>query len=161
MLTLTFAAQRAPLPSEVMAYQSGFRLMQERINFAEACLVTIDVLSSLVEEATMSIGLMPETLSKPKELGGPIAVVKSLSTFWKKGLLTFVKVVVYISIFVALMNLFPIPGLDGWGLVMTLAEALLGKPLSEDWQRVVARSSLSILLGLSLAILGKDIWDLL
>ena len=108
-----------------------------------------------------AFGSIPETLSQPEKLAGPIAVIGDLSKLWNQGFYIFLAVLLYISIFLACINLFPIPALDGWGVVMVLAEAAYGRPLSDDWQRVVARSSLSLMLCLSIAVLGKDIWDLI
>lgn len=66
-----------------------------------------------------------------KALGGPIMIAKVAGDSAKAGLMTFVAMMAVISINLGLVNLFPIPVLDGGQLVMLGAEQLKGKPLTE------------------------------
>ncbi|MCX6117038.1 MAG: RIP metalloprotease RseP [Proteobacteria bacterium] len=67
-----------------------------------------------------------------KALGGPILIAKVASESAKAGLLAFLITMALISINLALVNLFPIPVLDGGQLVMLGAEKLKGSPLTEQ-----------------------------
>lgn len=66
-----------------------------------------------------------------KALGGPIMIAKVAGDSAKAGLMTFVAMMAVISINLGLVNLFPIPVLDGGQLVMLGAEQLKGRPLTE------------------------------
>ena len=66
-----------------------------------------------------------------KALGGPIMIAKVAGDSAKAGLMTFVAMMAVISINLGLVNLFPIPVLDGGQLVMLGAELLKGRPLTE------------------------------
>lgn len=66
-----------------------------------------------------------------KALGGPIMIAKVAGDSAKAGFMTFVAMMAVISINLGLVNLFPIPVLDGGQLVMLGAEQLKGRPLTE------------------------------
>lgn len=67
-----------------------------------------------------------------KALGGPILIAQVASTSVQLGLQTFLATVAAISINLGLINLVPIPALDGGQLVVVGAEAIRRKPLSEQ-----------------------------
>ena len=66
-----------------------------------------------------------------KALGGPISIAKVASESVKLGWMTFLSALSLISINLGLLNLFPIPVLDGGQLVLLAAEGVKRKPLSE------------------------------
>ncbi len=67
-------------------------------------------------------------------LGGPIAIAQMAGSSAERGLVYFVMFLAFFSVNLAILNLLPIPVLDG-GLLMFLAlEKLRGKPLSPDMQ---------------------------
>lgn len=66
-----------------------------------------------------------------KALGGPIMIAKVAGDSAKAGFLTFFAMMAVISINLGIVNLFPIPVLDGGQLVILGAEKLKGQPLTE------------------------------
>lgn len=64
-------------------------------------------------------------------LGGPISIAVVATESVKHGWITFVTAIAIISVNLGLLNLFPIPALDGGRLVIALAEGVMKKPLSE------------------------------
>lgn len=67
-----------------------------------------------------------------KALGGPIMIAKVASDSAKAGAMAFLATMAVISINLGIVNLFPIPVLDGGQLVMLSAEKLKGAPLAEQ-----------------------------
>lgn len=67
----------------------------------------------------------------PSELGGPIAIVQIISNATQSGLVALFSITALISINLGLLNLFPIPALDGGHIIFTLYEWITRKPLSE------------------------------
>lgn len=65
------------------------------------------------------------------ELGGPIAIVQIISNATQSGLVALFSITALISINLGLLNLFPIPALDGGHIIFTLYEWITRKPLSE------------------------------
>ena len=68
------------------------------------------------------------------QLGGPIRIAKVTGQVAEYGAIPFFSIMAYISISLGLINLFPIPMLDGGHLMFYLCEKIFGKPLSQKTQ---------------------------
>ena len=74
------------------------------------------------------------------QLGGPIRIAKITGQVAEIGILPFISIMAYISISLGLINLFPIPMLDGGHLMFYAFEKVLGRPLSQKFKRVFFES---------------------
>src|SRR6185369_13797599 len=74
-------------------------------------------------------GLFQGTVSV-KTLGGPIAIARTSVAAAKTGFEPLLTLIAFLSINLAVLNLLPVPILDGGQILMTLAESARGKPLS-------------------------------
>jgi len=83
-----------------------------------------------------------------KELGGPLRIAQISSDMWQLGLASMVMFAVMLSINLGLINLFPVPMLDGGHLLFYLFEAIRGKPLGERAQEFGIRIGIVMVLGL-------------
>ena len=79
------------------------------------------------------------------QLGGPIKIAKISGQVAEFGFLAFITTIAYISISLGLINLFPIPLLDGGHLMFFLFEKILGRPLSQKTQEGFFRIGLFLL----------------
>ena len=68
------------------------------------------------------------------------------------GVVYFLKIIAIISIHLAIINLLPIPALDGGKLVFLLVEGLRGKPVPEKIEQGLTATSFFLLIGLMLFI---------
>lgn len=66
----------------------------------------------------------------PKNLGGPIAIAQASGESLKAGIFSFIFLVSFISINLAVINLLPIPVLDGGHLLFFLVEAVIRRPVT-------------------------------
>ncbi len=73
------------------------------------------------------------------------------------GLISLLTLAAVLSVSIGLMNLFPIPMLDGGHLVFYLFEALRGKPLSEQTQEYAFRAGMAFVLLLTVFVTWNDI----
>jgi regulator of sigma E protease len=73
------------------------------------------------------------------------------------GLVSLLTLAAVLSVSIGLMNLFPIPMLDGGHLVFYAYEALFGKPMSERVQEYAFRFGISLMLGLMVFVTWNDI----
>ena len=80
------------------------------------------------------IGSLFQGKGDTSQLGGPIKIAKISGQVMEFGLLAFFSTVAYISISLGLINLFPIPLLDGGHLMFYLFEKILGRPLKQSTQ---------------------------
>ena len=94
------------------------------------------------------------------QLGGPIRIAKISGQVATFGVLAFISMMAYISISLGLINLFPIPMLDGGHLMFYAFEKVLGRPLSQRTQEGFFRIGLFLLLSLMLFTTFNDLKDL-
>jgi regulator of sigma E protease len=90
-------------------------------------------------------------------LGGPIAIYQASSQAFEQGSVMFVGFLALISLALALINLFPIPGVDGGFIIFLLIEAIIGRPISFRAQVLILRMGMIILLVLFLQAMANDL----
>lgn len=91
-------------------------------------------------------------------LQGPIGIAETSGAAASQGIDNFIWFVAVLSTAVGLLNLFPIPVLDGGHLVFHAYEAVSGKPPSDKVLRVFMTIGLTLLLSLMLFALTNDIF---
>ena len=94
------------------------------------------------------------------QLGGPIKIAKVTGQVAELGIIPFLSIMAYISISLGLINLFPIPLLDGGHLMFYGFEKILGKPLSQKTQEGFFRIGMFLLLSLMFFTTFNDLKDL-
>ena len=94
------------------------------------------------------------------QLGGPIRIAKISGQVAEFGVLAFISMMAYISISLGLVNLFPIPMLDGGHLMFYAFEKVLGRPLSQKTQEGFFRIGMFLLLTLMFFTTFNDLKDL-
>ena len=90
-------------------------------------------------------------------LGGPLVIAKLSYNRAQWGIGTLIFFLAFISINLAVINLFPLPVLDGGQWLIVTIEAILRKPLPERALGVVTYISFFAVIGLMLFVLGNDI----
>ncbi|MBR7159306.1 MAG: RIP metalloprotease RseP [Alphaproteobacteria bacterium] len=93
----------------------------------------------------------------PDEMRGPLGIAEASGDAAKGGFLNFLVFLVQISIGIGLINLFPIPLLDGGQIIVYLIEALRGKPLNEKIMEKALMVGMGLLIGILLLTLWNDI----
>ena len=91
------------------------------------------------------------------QLGGPLRVAQISGEVAGHGLSALINLAAVLSISIGLLNLFPVPMLDGGHLVFYAAEAIRGRPLSERAQDIGFRIGLALILMLVLVSSWNDI----
>jgi len=106
------------------------------------------------------LGKMITGSADTSQLGGPIRIAKITGQVAEYGIIPFFSIMAYISISLGLINLFPIPMLDGGHLMFYLIEKLLGRPLSQKTQEGFFRIGLFLLFSLMFFVTFNDLRDL-
>ena len=106
------------------------------------------------------IGAMIFGKADTSQLGGPIRIAKISGQVAEFGFLAFISMMAYISISLGLVNLFPIPLLDGGHLMFYAFEKVLGRPLSQKTQEGFFRIGMLILLSLMVFTTFNDLKDI-
>ena len=106
------------------------------------------------------IGTMLTGTGDSSQLGGPIRIAKITGQVAEIGILPFISIMAYISISLGLINLFPIPMLDGGHLMFYAFEKVLGRPLSQKTQEGFFRIGMFLLVSLMFFTTFNDLKDL-
>jgi regulator of sigma E protease len=91
------------------------------------------------------------------QLGGPIRIAQVSGQVAAEGLLPLFSLTAVLSISIGLLNLFPVPLLDGGHLLFYLIEAVRGKPLSERVQELGFRIGFAVVVMLMIFVTYNDI----
>lgn len=92
-----------------------------------------------------------------KNIGGPIAIAEIVGVSAERGLIAFISILALLSVNLGILNLLPIPILDGGHLVMYFFEWIKGKPLSENTQMKVQKVGIALLLSLIFLAFFNDL----
>ena len=106
------------------------------------------------------VGKMITGSADTSQLGGPIRIAKITGQVAEYGIIPFLSIMAYISISLGLINLFPIPMLDGGHLMFYLVEKILGRPLSQKTQESFFRIGLFLLFSLMFFVTFNDLKDI-
>lgn len=101
------------------------------------------------------------TINIKESLGGPIMIAQVSGKSFKAGALPFFALIAFISINLALINILPIPILDGGYLLLFLIEGITGKPLKDRPREIAQQIGLFLLILLMLFAFYNDIMRLI
>ena len=91
-------------------------------------------------------------------LSGPIGIAKASSDTASQGTASFIRFIAVLSTAVGLLNLFPIPALDGGHLVFYAYEAVVGRPPSDRAMQILMTAGIAMILSLMVFALSNDIF---
>ena len=110
----------------------------------------------LVAFTLSSIKKMIQGLISPKNLSGPITIAKVASASAKSGLESYIGFLALLSVSLGVLNLLPIPVLDGGHLLYYTVELLAGRPVPEKVQMLGYQLGLFLILGVMALALYND-----
>ena len=114
----------------------------------EATVMALRESWSITTSTLEAIGQIVVGTRSTKELGGIVRIGALAGDMAQQGLIAMILFTALLSINLGLINLFPIPLLDGGHLVFYFFEALLGKPVPEKVQEYAFRAGFVFLIGL-------------
>ena len=107
-----------------------------------------------------ALGQMVTGTRKADELGGIIRIGAYAGDFAKQGVVSLIMFMALLSVNLGLINLLPIPLLDGGHLAFYAFESVKGKPLGERFQEYSLRFGMAFLLGIMLFATWNDLVQL-
>jgi regulator of sigma E protease len=116
------------------------------------------------DKTLLTLGLLKKMITghvSMKNLSGPITIAKVAADSARSGWRFFVSVLALLSISLGVLNLLPIPILDGGHILFCSAEAIMGKPVSERIQLFGSQVGLAVVGGLMIIVIYNDITRLL
>ena len=109
----------------------------------------IAVLQGLVQMVTGHVSM--------KELGGPIAIAQAAGRQARNGVWSYVMMLALLSINLGVLNLMPVPALDGGHLALISIEGLLGRPLKPRALELAQHVGVLLLVSLMVFVFYNDI----
>ncbi len=167
MVSLTASAQAGIVPDDAERYALG-------VGIAAAGTVPVPLLEAPIEGAKLTIAATGEiaaglahffgsivTFSADlSQVSGPVGIAGAVGDASSTGAAALLTLVAIISINLALINIIPIPALDGGRLLFVLIEAVTRKPIPEKVAGVMNAAGFAFLILLMLAVTASDIWKL-
>ena len=94
-----------------------------------------------------------------KEISGPVGIFKVVGEVSKFGWVSIASLCVVLSINIGVLNLLPIPALDGGRIIFVLLE-LIGIKVNKKWEEKLHKGGMILLLFFILMISVNDVWKL-
>ena len=132
----------------------------EKVGPVDALVLGVDKTWFVVEQIMSYLGRMIAGRESADQLGGPIRIAQVSGQVATLGFGPILDLAAVLSVSIGLLNLFPIPLLDGGHLLFYLIEAVRGRPLSERAQEMGFRIGLAFVLMLMVFATFNDIMHL-
>ena len=101
--------------------------------------------------------LVTGRIAATKTIGGPIEIIKQTAVSAQSGFAGILAIMIFLNVTLGIMNLLPIPVLDGGHLMLFTIELLRGRPLSIKVQEAVMQLGMTVILFLMVFALGNDL----
>ena len=96
----------------------------------------------------------------PKNLMGPLGIIQLSGQAAKAGITTLLQLLAVLSVSLAVINLLPLPALDGGHLVFLLIELVTRRRISPVWQERITTGGFYLLMALMVFVLYNDVINL-
>ncbi|MCI5195912.1 MAG: RIP metalloprotease RseP [Candidatus Electrothrix sp. AW5] len=132
-------------------------LVYRKISFVEAIKYAFLQTWNLIVLTLLGIVKIIQQVVPASELGGPIRIAELAGQQWEAGLMQLLHFTGLLSINLGILNLLPIPVLDGGHLVFLSIEAVRGKPLSDEAVIWAQKIGIALLGSLMIFVFYNDI----
>ena len=129
----------------------------EKYSFPQNLTMAIDQTNEMIVLTLNMFGKMITGQISGKNLSGPVGIAKDAGTVAKRGLIATLSFMAIISISLGILNLLPVPVLDGGQIVFVLIEKIIRRPLPDKIQIVFQQIGVGALLFLMVFALYNDL----
>lgn len=121
-------------------------VVDDDISFVAACQKSVQIIYQSTRDTLLYLGQVLTARRAPKDMRGPLGIAEASGDAMAGGIISLLAFVAQISVAIGLMNLLPIPLLDGGHLFLYIFEAIRRKPLTEKMQTALMWAGFSILM---------------
>ncbi|KIC14472.1 RIP metalloprotease RseP [Leisingera sp. ANG-Vp] len=136
----------------------AFEPATDSAGFGESLAVGSYQVWAVVETSLSGLKHMITGAISTCNLSGPIGIAETSGAMASQGAESFIRFIAVLSTAVGLLNLFPVPALDGGHLMFYAYEAVTGRPPSDRAVRVLMSLGIAIVLSLMVFALGNDLF---
>ena len=138
--------------NEIKKYQAI-----QQYGFPENLTMALNQTNQMIILTLNMLGKMVTGQISGKNLSGPIGIAKDAGTVAKRGLIATLSFMAIISISLGILNLFPLPILDGGQILFVLIEKLIRRPIPEKIQIIFQQIGVGALLFLMVFAVYNDL----
>ena len=135
-----------------------FEIQRVKINLFEASKFSVQQILSIILSSLDGIKNILIGAISTCNLQGPIGIASTAGDAAQQGISTFLRIIAVLSTAIGMLNLFPIPMLDGGHLVFYGFEAVTKKPPSEKIMKTMTLIGIFILLSLMIIAISSDLF---
>lgn len=155
---------------EYGSYMMGIEVAggRTKVGFLDTVKYSIYEVGYWIRYTFLSLEMMITGKVGVQDVSGPVGMVSSMSDMVQQSsedgafyiFINLANICILLSANLGVLNLLPLPALDGGRLLFCLIEVVRGKPMKQEYEALVHGVGLLLLLGLSVIIMFKDIWQL-
>lgn len=155
---------------EYGSYMMGIEVAggRTKVGFLDTVKYSIYEVGYWIRYTFLSLEMMVTGKVGVQDVSGPVGMVSSMSDMVQQSsedgafyiFINLANICILLSANLGVLNLLPLPALDGGRLLFCLIEVVRGKPMKQEYEALVHGVGLLLLLGLSVIIMFKDIWQL-
>ena len=167
-LQVTLTPRRVDEPQAAGGFETNWRIgiiggwffdpLTESPGFGTALLAGISSMWEIMRGSISGLYHMVTGAISTCNMSGPIGIAEVSGAMASQGTVNFIYFIAVLSTAVGLLNLFPIPVLDGGHLVFYAYEAVAGKPPSDKVLRVLMTVGLTLILSLMVFAVSNDLF---
>ena len=129
----------------------------EKYSFTQSFLMSIEETNRMIGLTLNMLGKMVTGQISSDNLSGPVGIAKDAGTVAKRGIIATLSFMAIISISLGILNLLPIPVLDGGQILFVCIETVIRRPLPEKIQMAFQQIGVTALLFLMVFALYNDL----
>ncbi|MDG1472558.1 MAG: RIP metalloprotease RseP [Ascidiaceihabitans sp.] len=141
-----------------VASSMAFEPAYESVGVWDALSGSVSQVGRIITGSITGLGSMIAGQISTCNLSGPIGIAQTSGAMASQGVDSFIWFIAVLSTAVGLLNLFPIPALDGGHLVFYAFESVTGRPPSDRALRILMTIGLTLVLGLMMFSLFNDLF---
>lgn len=122
------------------------RLKTENLGIGGAVVEGVSMTWSIIDQSLSTLGKLVTGKISFSQLSGPLGIAQMTGKVAEQGLLDLIGFAAFLSVSIGMVNLLPIPVLDGGHLLFCLIEAITRKPLNEKVQELAFKLGLALIL---------------
>ena len=135
----------------------GGQVEYQRLTLPEALIGGVTQTWQVTSETVVGVAQMISGRRGTEDIGGPLRIAQLSGQVAQLGLASMISFIAVLSVNLGLINLFPIPVLDGGHLLFYLAEAIRGRPVPPRAQEYGFRAGLALIAGLFILATWNDL----
>lgn len=155
--TDTFMPMQAELEDGTPYYIVGFTVETSPVNLLTVLHEGFFQTVWMVKLVFVSLGMLFSGGASVTDLSGPVGVVSAMSTVAKTGIADLLFFAGFLAVNIGVMNLLPLPALDGGRIFFVLWEIIFRRPIPRDKEGYVHAIGFILLIGLMIFATWNDI----